>query len=81
MTTLTKTDLDAIAAVRRLLDSGLAAKLRGDARLGVAELAAAVGVSPVTVWRWERRLRVPRPAAALRLARVYDILLNDGAEP
>ncbi len=43
----------------RLLEPQLRQEIRERARLSRAEVADAVGVTPETIWRWERGLRNP----------------------
>jgi len=67
-------DVVQLARVRRLTKSGAAKAIRIGAGLSLPELAAAVGVSPVTVWRWEGGVRVPHGARALAYGRLLDRL-------
>lgn len=48
--------------------------IREAAGLSVAEVAAAVGVDRVTVWKWERGDHPPAAAEGLRYADVLDAL-------
>jgi len=64
---LTREEVDEVVAVRALLRSGEARRLREAAQLSRAELAARVGVHEVTLAKWECGSRVPRPASALAL--------------
>lgn len=63
-----------LSRMRRALADGEAVRLREDAGLSTSESAAAVGVVESTYWRWEKQLRVPRGAAALRYAKFLDRL-------
>lgn len=67
-------ELDAISGVRLMFASGMARELRVRARLGIRELAERAGVDPTALWRWEHGKRVPRSAAAMRLAPLYAAL-------
>ncbi|MFE9880485.1 helix-turn-helix domain-containing protein [Streptomyces sp. NPDC005784] len=66
-------DLRRISEVRALVANGKAREQRESRRLKLQEIADAVGVTPVTVYRWERGITTPRGAAALRLAEVLEI--------
>lgn len=60
-------DLREITEARRL-DPAAARALRIAAGVGLREMASAIGVVPSTLSRWERGLRRPRSAAAVRWA-------------
>lgn len=62
------TDALLIAEARAALRSGCAAQARKEAQLTQLEVAGAVGVSRATYRMWESGERVPRGAAAERLA-------------
>lgn len=57
-------DLLDLAVLRRMVADGTARRIRESAGLSVREVAAAVGVAPSCVSRWERGERVPRHGAA-----------------
>lgn len=63
------TDALALHWSRTAIRSGLAADLRVAAELSQAEVAAAVGVTPTAVQKWEKNLRMPRGQVAVRYAR------------
>jgi len=58
--------------VRRLATTGAARAMREDAGLSLSELAAAVQVHKVTIFRWEHGQRRPRGEAARRYLEVLD---------
>ena len=60
--------------VRAAARSGAAKDARLAAGLSLTEVAAAVGVTPAAVFRWEKGDRVPRGEAALRYARLLNRL-------
>ena len=66
-----------IAAARNLV-RGAGPRIRAEAGVTIPEAAAAIGVAPSTLWRWERGLRTPRGAAAVRYAAVLGELLRVG---
>jgi transcriptional regulator with XRE-family HTH domain len=70
------TDLVRLADVRAIAESGTARSLRLAAGLSLAEVAEHVGVSPVTVYRWEVGDRRPRGEAALRYGRLLEALAD-----
>lgn len=51
-------------------------------RLGLSEevMARALGVTPVTVWRWETRVSEPQ-GTALAILRGVEQALDEGADP
>lgn len=57
-----------LTAARRHAADGSGRAIRQAAKLTLAEIAAAVGVSEPTVSRWEEGLQKPRTAAGLRWA-------------
>jgi transcriptional regulator with XRE-family HTH domain len=57
-----------VAAVRAACVSGEAREVRRGARLTLAEVGAALGVTAAAVSRWERGERMPRTNTARRLA-------------
>lgn len=63
-----------LARVRELVVNGEAKRIREMSRLSLGELAADVGCSPATIFRYESRERSPRGAVALRYLRVLDRL-------
>jgi DNA-binding transcriptional regulator YiaG len=73
MTTTTPTsEVERLARVQQLAASGKARELRGD--VPATAVARAAGTSHVAVLRWEKRLRRPSGAAALRYLDVLDAL-------
>lgn len=70
-------DLVALSKARRLARSGTARMIRSNAGISLAELAAGVGVSPSTVFRWETGLRSPHGAAALRYVALLDRIASE----
>lgn len=66
-------DVYVLAWLRGLPDGELAA-IRRRAHLARADVAGSVGVHHSTVYRWERGLRTPRGAVALRYARLLQAL-------
>ncbi len=66
-----------MAHARRLANSGAGRRIRLQAGLSLPEVARTVGVSHVTIGRWERGLRVPRHAAALRWVGLLAALEKD----
>lgn len=67
-------DLVDLTDVRALARMGVARSVRLAAGLSLAEVAEAVGVVPVTVYRWETGERSPRGEAALRYKSLLDEL-------
>ena len=67
--------IGALTRVRGLTNSGTARAIRLGAGLSLGEIARAIGVSPSTVLRWERRERTPRGEKALAYAQVLEELL------
>lgn len=65
-------EVERLTQVRRMCITGEARRRRLDARLSVNELAAACGVSGLTVHRWETGSRRPRRDAALRYLNVLE---------
>lgn len=70
--------LVALARVRDLVTSGAARSVRVAAGLSTREVADAIGVTTVTVWRWEAGQRVPRGDAALAYLDLLDRLMTRG---
>lgn len=70
------TDLGRLAEMRRLVATGEAKERRVAEGLGLSEVGDTCGVDASTVWRWENRRRVPRGQAALRYARVLEMLAH-----
>lgn len=64
--------IEALAAVRAAVRSGLAERIRREAGVSRGEIAEAIGVSYDAVRLWELGLRVPQGAAARR----YGLLLR-----
>jgi transcriptional regulator with XRE-family HTH domain len=63
-------NVELVAWVRRLAKSGGARALRESTGFSVSEIARQLGVSPATVSRWERGVRVPGEQDAERWALV-----------
>jgi transcriptional regulator with XRE-family HTH domain len=63
-------NVELVAWVRRLAKSGAARTLRESTGFSASEVARELGVSPATVCRWERGLRVPGEVDAERWALV-----------
>lgn len=79
---LTARDVEDIQLARELLASGEGIRLREQAQLTRAELAAAVGgYSADAVGLWEACRRTPRTDAALRLGRMYRRLASEAVAP
>jgi len=74
VTPTTPDQLLSLTAARDLARSGRARELRLAARLSLAEMAGAVGVSAATVSRWECGQRRPHGPAALRYGALLDAL-------
>lgn len=67
-----------ISFARQMCASGMARELRVSAQLRVAEVAKELGVHKSTVWRWEKRMRIPAdPAITSAYGRLLRNL-NDG---
>jgi DNA-binding transcriptional regulator YiaG len=66
-------DILLLAKARQLAVSGEAQKIRDAAGLSLRDIAAAVGVSQTTVWRWERGAQAPHGPGATAWA----LLLRD----
>lgn len=66
---MTTEEVELLARVRALCESGRAEGIRRADRLSLGDAAAAAGVSRSTVLRWERGERRPTGPAALRYAR------------
>jgi transcriptional regulator with XRE-family HTH domain len=77
---MTNEELVTMTRLRQRVRSGAAKAIRLSAGLSLPEVAAAAGVKPNTVWRWEQSQRLPRASAeALRYAALLDSLLREGA--
>lgn len=70
---LTAKEVLALVAMRRMVETGQARELRRRARLSLAEVAAAIGLTPGGLSRWENNLRRPGAGAS---ARAYAKLLQ-----
>lgn len=70
-----------IARVRRMLVDGSARQHREQARITQTEVAAALGVTPATVSRWESGERTPTTRLALAYAGLLELLEHDEAVP
>lgn len=68
-----------LAWVRRVLLSGEAQAIREGSHLTTGDVARAIEVTPMTVWRYEKRLRVPRGQTALRYGRFLRSLSREQA--
>lgn len=75
----TADELRELAWVRVALSNGKAREIRVQSRLTTGDVATAVDVTPVTVWRWENRLRSPRGDVALRYGRFLRSLAAEAA--
>jgi len=67
-------DFRRIADAHYKARSGIARQIRKDARISMAEVAAALDVSESAVSRWESGSRLPRGETAIRWARLLDEL-------
>ncbi len=63
-----------LSQLRHLTESGRARQIRLEARLSLPEVGRACGLSHVSISRWERALRRPRGAGALRYAAFLEAL-------
>jgi transcriptional regulator with XRE-family HTH domain len=63
-----------LAVARQFSLSGEGRVIRCRAGLSLSEIAAAVGRSPVTIFRWERAERTPTGAQAVAWADLLDQL-------
>lgn len=70
---MTKENLVALADARRMARNGIARRIRRDAEVSLAQIAAVVGVSPVSIFRWETGENLPTGTAALTYR---DLLLD-----
>jgi len=52
-------------------------KMRERARLTQDQLAARVGVSPSTIFRWEKGKNIPHPERLKKLDRIFGHLLGE----
>lgn len=66
-------DLLKVSAVRQLVVTGKLREQREALHLSAREMAAAIPASPAAVCRWESGRTMPRPATALRLAKILGI--------
>lgn len=74
-------DVVAQAEARVRVGRGDLAKIRRSAKLSQAAIGRAVGVSRVTVCKWEAGTRLPRGEHAIRLAQVLRDLEAVGGGP
>jgi DNA-binding transcriptional regulator YiaG len=51
--------------------------IRSNAEISLAELAAEVGVSPSTIFRWESGIRSPHGPAAVRYVVLLDRIASE----
>jgi DNA-binding transcriptional regulator YiaG len=65
-------DLLEVSRVRSLTKAGRAREIRVHACVSAAEVAAALGVSPSTVLRWEEGERAPRGDIARRYGELLE---------
>jgi transcriptional regulator with XRE-family HTH domain len=65
-------DTQVLVRARRMAATGIARILREEAGLSLSEIAADVGVTKGTIWRWEHGERRPRGEAARRYVEVLD---------
>ncbi|MEX2554396.1 MAG: helix-turn-helix transcriptional regulator [Actinomycetota bacterium] len=65
---MTKTEALKVSLARRLARSGEAQRIRAEAELSLNQIAAVVGVTHVTVRRWELGDKRPSGKAAVRYA-------------
>ncbi len=66
-----------LARVRHLTSTGQARAIRLAASLSVEMVARAVGVAPVSVWRWESSKRKPSGREALAYLDLLQRLLKE----
>jgi transcriptional regulator with XRE-family HTH domain len=66
--------VDELIRVRLLAASGEARRRRTNAGLSLAEIAADVGVTAGTIWKWETAFQRPRGVPAIRFLAVLDKL-------
>ena len=79
---MNKSQLVALARVRRMIKSGEAKAIRIENGLSLAEMGSCIGkgVGPGTVWRWEEGQRIPRGELGLAyLAALEALILADSA--
>lgn len=70
-----------LAEVRRLTKSGEAMRIRQATGWSLQGIGMALGVTPVTVWRWERGQRNPRGPAAVAYCELLRELADFATEP
>lgn len=63
---LVEAELVKVTRGRWLATTGEGERIRTDAGLSIAEVAAAIGVNPLTLRRWEAGETTPGTAAAIR---------------
>jgi DNA-binding transcriptional regulator YiaG len=73
-------ELVELSGVRALARTGAARSIRLAAGLSLSEVAKSVGVTPVTVYRWEVGDRSPRGGPALRYKELLDSLASGGRQ-
>lgn len=78
---MTALEVVRLAEVRRLTRSGEALRIRLATGRSLQEIGSAVGVTPVTVWRWERGQRSPRGPAAIAYCELLRQLAGLADEP
>jgi DNA-binding XRE family transcriptional regulator len=69
---LSTSSIERVAWIRALVKNGGARAIREAAGVSAAELARSIDASPAAVSLWERGLRYPREATALRYAAVLE---------
>ena len=74
---MSERDLEKVSEIRNLALKGKARQIRERSRLSLRDMAEVVGVNHSSLSRWETGESMPRPAAALRWARILRRL--DGA--
>lgn len=78
MATISLEPISKLMEVRAAARSGRARRLREEAGISQAEVAAAVGVTRACVSRWEAGARKPTGSAAQRYARLLELLDRGG---
>lgn len=80
MARIRNSELVRLARVRQLAASGEAARIRKRSCLSASAAAGAVGVSHVSMLRWEKGQRLPSGDAALRYLELLDALAQVAGE-